>query len=252
MAPQRMGSVAALWRHPIKSHGREALDGVTLTKGQTMPWDRRWAVTHDRSRDRDGWDVCRNFMIGAITPGLAGLCARLDTATATVTLSHVDLGDLTFRPDASDDIARFLEWVAPLTGDGPQPQSIVSAGDRGMTDSDFPSLSLMSTASHAAVADACGGALEQTRWRGNVWLDGFAAWDEFNWYGRSLRIGDVVLDIGDPIERCAHTRANPVTGQRDLDTVAVLRDRFGHTDFGVYATVAQGGTIALGDTAEVI
>ena len=28
-----MVSVAALWRHPIKSHGREALTEVTLTEG---------------------------------------------------------------------------------------------------------------------------------------------------------------------------------------------------------------------------
>ena len=43
-----MINVAALWRHPIKSHGREALQTVALTAGQTMPFDRTWAVMHSR------------------------------------------------------------------------------------------------------------------------------------------------------------------------------------------------------------
>ena len=28
------GAVTQLWRHPIKSHGREALTNVTLTRGR--------------------------------------------------------------------------------------------------------------------------------------------------------------------------------------------------------------------------
>ena len=41
--------VTQLWRHPVKSHGREALERVTLTAGETLPWDRLWAVAHDSS-----------------------------------------------------------------------------------------------------------------------------------------------------------------------------------------------------------
>jgi hypothetical protein len=29
---------------------------------------------------------------------------------------------------------------------------------------------------------------------------------------------------------------------------AILRRNFGHSDFGIYATVQSGGTIAIGDT----
>ena len=59
-----MAHVASLWRHPIKSHGREKLDAVTLIEGQTMPWDRHWAVTHEDSKwvaDDPRWIMCRNF-----------------------------------------------------------------------------------------------------------------------------------------------------------------------------------------------
>jgi len=76
-----MINVAALWRHPIKSHGREALQTVALTAGQTMPFDRTWAVMHDASKFEAGapaWVKCANFMIGTSTPALAGIWAKLD------------------------------------------------------------------------------------------------------------------------------------------------------------------------------
>ena len=99
-----MSTVAALWRHPIKSHGREALTEVTLTEGQTMPWDRHWAVQHEASKfnaDDPRWVMCRNFMIGVATPGLAGIWAELDEATATITLRHDALGSHTFVGEAA-------------------------------------------------------------------------------------------------------------------------------------------------------
>ena len=89
------GAVTQLWRHPIKSHGREALERVTTVAGQALPFDRFWAVQHDHSKyDGEGWADCMNFMIGTRTPGLAGLWAKLDEGPRRVTLSHEKLGKL--------------------------------------------------------------------------------------------------------------------------------------------------------------
>lgn len=251
-----MITVAALWRHPIKSHGREALDTVTLIAGQTMPWDRHWAVTHERSKcdvENPVWAKCRNFMIGASTPGLAGLWATLDTDTQTITLRHQDLGELSFRPDHPADTARFIGWVRPLCPpDKFQPNGIIAVPGRGMTDSDYPTISIMNTASHAAVAERLGTALEMERWRGNIWVDGIAAWEENEWVGRRVQIGDAVLQVREPIRRCMHTAANPTTGLRDTDTLGALRDGWGHQSFGVYAEVISGGKIDLRDTVKVL
>lgn len=251
-----MVNVAALWRHPIKSHGREPLENVTLIQGQTMPWDRHWAVTHEASKfdaDNPRWVMCRNFMIGVATPGLAGIWASLDTKTRTLTLRHTDLDDLTFQPDNPDDLARFLAWIAPLCpADKRQPQNIVAAPARGMTDSAYPSVSIMNTATHAAVEAQIGRKLETERWRGNIWVDGLEAWSEFDWTGGSVRIGEAELKIEEPIRRCMATAANPRTGIRDADTLGALRDGWDHQHFGVYATVTKGGMIALNDKVEVI
>lgn len=251
-----MAHVATVWRHPIKSHGREKLDAVTLIAGQTMPWDRHWAVTHEASKfdaDEPKWVMCRNFMIGAATPGLAGINAALDESSGTLTLTHAALGTHVFQPDNPEDWAGFMHWVLPLCPpDKRQPNAIVKAPDRGMTDTDFASVSIMNMSSHRAVADKLGCSLEPERWRGNIWLEGLGPWEEFEWLGRNLRIGEAEFAVKDRIQRCAHTTANPHSGQRDRDTLGALRDGWNHQDFGVYATVTKGGKVAVNDKIEVI
>ncbi len=248
--------VATLSRYPIKSHGREHIDAVTLIAGQTMPWDRVWAVTHEASKfdtAAPGWAHCRNFMIGSRTPGLAGIWARLDEATRHITLRHADLEQITFCPDDSVDVARFLAWVAPLCPENRSgPTGIVSAPGRGMTDSPIASVSIMNIASHAAVADALGTPIELERWRGNIFLDGAPAWAEHDWLGREIRIGDATLRVRDRIKRCSVTNTNPITGLRDTATLDALNSHFGHQDFGVYAEVVTTGAVTIGATAEVL
>ncbi|SMX39589.1 MOSC domain-containing protein [Octadecabacter ascidiaceicola] len=247
-----MGTVAELWRHPIKSHGRETLAAVDLQTGKCLPWDRHWAVTHDLTKfDGSGWVMCRNFMIGSRTPNLAGIWAELDEATGQITLRHQDLGAITFNPN--EDAPAFLDWVAPLCPTGRAvPTGIVSVEGRGMTDSDYPSVSIMTRSSHAAVEDAIGQPLEHERWRGNIWLNGTQPFEEFDWIGKTIRIGTAELEIREPIERCMHTASNPVTGERDADTLGTLNSKFGHQNFGVYAVVTKDGHVALSDQAEVL
>lgn len=251
-----MWTVASLWRHPIKSHGREALDAVTLTKGQTMPFDRHWAVTHEASKfdaANPQWEKCRNFMIGALIPSLAGIWARFDEAAHVMHLRHADLGEVAFNPDDAQGIADFLNWAAPLTAHvSAKPVNLVSAPGRGMTDTPFPSLTVMNTASHKAVADSTTPDLALERWRGNIWLDGPDAWTEWDWIGHDLRIGGATLRVQERCVRCNHTKANPVTGLRDVDTLAALTNGWDHTDFGVYCEVIETGDIKVGDTAKVL
>ena len=241
------GRLAQICRHPIKGHGRETLASVRLLAGACLPWDRHWAVAHEAARLEPGWNPCMNFARGAKSPGLMAIDCQLDEATATVTLRHPDLGQLTFRPDDADDLPRFLSWVRPLTpASRAQPARIVTAG-RGMTDSQFPSVSILSVSSLADLSARMGCALSAHRFRGNLWLDGAAPWSEWAWIGRHIRIGGAVLRIEERITRCVATTVNPDTGARDADTLSALEAAFGHQDFGVYATVIEGGPLALGD-----
>lgn len=245
-----MTTLVQLFRHPLKSHGREELQSVTLTAGQAMPFDRLWAVAHDHSRaDGSEWARCVNFSIGSKAPKLAAINAVLAEDGKTLTLSHPERPDLTFQPDS--EAARLIEWVLPLVPqDRALPDRILRLAERGFTDTPFPSVSLCNLASHRAVADKAGVALSNLRWRGNIWFDTGTAWDEFDWIGKDVAIGGALLRVREPIRRCLHTAANPETGERDVDTLGILNS-WGHQDFGVYAEVIQSGQVAIGDTIEV-
>ncbi|UWQ20044.1 MOSC domain-containing protein [Jannaschia sp. W003] len=237
--------VASLWRHPIKSHGREPLPAFEVEAGGTVPGDRRWAVAHEAAQAPDGaWSPCTNFHRCAKAPALMAIEAE-SHEDGTVTLRHPNLADLRFDPDAEAD--RYLAWIAPTVEPGrAAPARIVRAGARGMTDSDFASISLMNAASHRAVEGCVGHALSPHRWRGNVWFEGEGPWQEWEWVGREVSIGTARFRVAEPITRCRATEANPETGRRDAATLDALA-HWGHRDFGVYLECVAPGRVAVGD-----
>lgn len=79
---------------------------------------------------------------------------------------------------------------------------------------------------------------------------------EDGWVGRSLRAGDVELEVRSSIARCAVTRLVPGTGERaDDDPMRLLapdRTRGGEVVFGVGAAVLTPGTLRVGDTVALV
>ncbi|SEV97397.1 hypothetical protein SAMN05444851_0629 [Aliiroseovarius sediminilitoris] len=249
-----MAHVAEIWRHPIKSHGREPLLHVTLRADECLPYDRHWAVAHEATKleHSNRWVPCSNFSRGAKAPSLMALEASFDAASNTVTLTHPSQPGVTFNPDRAEDHARFIEWVIPLCpANRAAPVRIVKA-DRGMTDTDFPSVSLINLASHAAVEKQLGQELSPLRWRGNLFLTGFDAWEEKDWVGKTVRVGEVEIEVREEITRCLATAANPRTGQRDADTLGALNQGWDHQEFGVYGYVTKPGRVHVDSPVEVI
>lgn len=251
-----MVAVAALWRHPIKGHGRERVAAARLASGGTFPWDRTWAIRHGHSRidpQAPAWGPKANFLNGMRVPALAAIASRLDEARGEITLTHPQAGAITLRPDDAGDARRLLDWLVPLCPEGqPQPDAVVRLDARGMTDTDWPSVSLLNLASNAAVGRAAGQEIAPERWRGNIWIEGAEAWAERGWIGRGLRIGGAVLAVRQAITRCRQTEASPATGTRDIDMLALLAEAFDGPQFGIYAEVVQGGEIRAGDAIEVL
>lgn len=245
--------VAAIWRHPIKAHGREQVASARLAPGAGLPWDRTWAVMHEASRfdpAAPAWTPCGHFQRAARTQGLMAIAARWDEAAGRMRLSHPDLGAVEFDPEAEPGL--FLDWVRPISPDGPfRPVALVRAPGRGMTDSPFPSISIKNLASNAALGRHMGMDLSVHRWRGNLWLDGLEAWEEAGWVGRSLRVGEAVLEVREPVGRCKATETDPETGQRRGDTLRALRELRGEQVFGLYAVVVEAGLVRQGDAVTV-
>ncbi len=247
-----MPHVVALFRHPIKALGLEPLEAVELASGRTLPWDRIWAVAHEAARiaqGDEGWQPCTNFCRGAAFPELMAMRAATDEATGRITLTHPRRPRLELDLDDPEDAARLVAWMRPLTEGGrAQPVRVYRTRGPGLTDSDFPSVSILNRASLDALVARMGRDLAVERFRANVWIEGLDAWAEFDLVGRNLRLGTARLRVRDRITRCKATTANPETGERDADTLGALEAGWGHRDFGIATEVTQGGRVALGDT----
>ena len=94
-----MPRVTDIFRHPLKSHGREALKEVTLSQGAAMPWDRHWAVVHEASKaDGSGWASCANFSRGSkaplLRPSLRGSMKRIKASPYHIRIARILLFNL--------------------------------------------------------------------------------------------------------------------------------------------------------------
>ena len=244
-------TLAHIFRHPIKAHGHQSLASVAVRAGHTLPWDRRWAVVHEHAKtDGHSWAPCANFSRGAKVGTLMAISAEIDEDSGRITLLHPERPPLSFNP--TSEIDAFLGWVEPLMPtDRAQSTGLVEVRDVGMTDTDYPSISVASIASLDALAERIGQPLDPRRFRANLWLDGLDPWEEFNWIGQELELGGVTFRVEERITRCKATMANPETGETDADTLAGIEAGWGHKDFGIYVVAQSGGTLSVGDKLTV-
>jgi hypothetical protein len=93
------------------------------------------------------------------------------------------------------------------------------------------------------------------RFRMLIGIRGVAPHEEDEWIGRDVRVGEAVIRPLEQVARCAITTKNPATGERDLNTLRVIKEYRGvrgtkHLDFGVYGEVVTPGRVRVGDEVE--
>ncbi len=259
MSKQR---VLEIRRHPVKGLGDEILPEIVLKALHALPGDRVFGLTTARGDEAvteaaGGWARCRNFVRPTTDPRLAQVSVIYDDATGWLVARHPDLPR--FGCDLSEPTGgpALCDWVAPLVSPGVQPLTLRAVTpDVGpmahFADTDTPGVSIMSRASLADLESVAGVPLDRDRFRGNVWVEGGEPWDEAEWVGKTLRIGEATFEIVGPIERCASPGANPETGERDVPIVDLLERRTGERCFGMLARVVEGGRIAERDPLTLI
>ncbi len=248
--------VASLYRHPVKGFTPERLSAATLKAGACFPCDRLYAVEDGPS----GFDTGApshlskmKFTVLAKIPAVAKARTAYDEASGVLTASAEGLapflGDL-----ASDDGRRGFEaWLATLLGDeakGPL-RVLEGPGAHRFMDSKQGFVSIVNLASVRDLAEKIGRPVDPLRFRANLYVEGWPAWVENGWTGRSVKIGDATAQVLKPIVRCAATHVDPVTAERDIEVVKALFDNYGHTFCGIYLNVTAGGGVAQGDAVVV-
>ncbi|HET9175827.1 MAG TPA: MOSC domain-containing protein [Pseudolabrys sp.] len=245
-------TIRAIYRYPVKGLSPQALDRTRLTRGQTIPADRLYAIENGPI----GFDPAapayfpkQRFLMLMRNERLAALQTEFDEATHTLTIhwqgADAARGDLQ-TPQGRAAIERFFARYCADELRGP-PRVLYGDG-HSFSDVAKKVVSIISLASVAAVEDAVGLPVNPLRFRGNLYVSGWPAWREFDLLGQTVAVGKTAqLKIVKRIQRCAATDVDPDTGIRDLTIPRTLLDNFDHTDCGVYAEVTVAGEIAPGD-----
>lgn len=244
-----MARLARIRRHPIKSVGGEDIDRVSLAPHRRLPGDREWAVLHEagermaQRKPDAGWlpksaflNCAKSHPLQAVQGGWSG---------DALALRHPERGQISVDPETGAQA--LIDWLRPLWPQDRGAPTRLVRNQAGWTDEFRPFVSILSLSSLAALEQAMGQGLDVERWRGNLWIEGWAPYAERDLPGQTLRIGGVELRVDEPIGRCTATSGNARTGQTDCDMLDSLKNLFGDTHFGVFATVIGGGEIAIGD-----
>lgn len=248
------GTLTGIYRYPVKGLSAERLDRVALTAGETLPFDRAWAIENGPSRF-DPENPCHlpkvAFLMLMRDERLASLDARFEEESQRLVLRRggrqVAGGDLTTR-SGRQIIEQFIAaFMASSLRGAPR---IVSAPGHSFTDTAAKWVHVINLASVHELERLAGRPVNPLRFRPNLIVDGLRPWTEFGWVGQEIAVGAVRLRVTARTERCAATNVDPETGARDMDIPATLQREWRHTDFGVYAEVMTGGEIAIGASVE--
>jgi uncharacterized protein len=243
--------VRGLFRYPVKGLSPEPLQRMSLKAGQTVPFDRAYAVENGPGRfdpENPAHLPKINFLMLMRNERLATLQTRFDDATETLTVlrdgKQVARGDLR-TPIGRKMIEQFL--AAYMQDDLRGAPRVVFAPGHSFSDVAAKCLHVVNLASLRELERVVGRAVNPLRFRPNVVIDGAPPWAEFDWSGKPLQLGAVKLEFIKRTERCAATNVDPDNGKRDMAIPAALQRAWGHSDFGFYAQVITDGTIAIGD-----
>jgi len=248
-----VGTVAQLWRYPVKSFQGEPVDELEVAPGGS-PGDRILAVVDPAARKVLSAKKYADLLLAA---------ARLDGSRVVITL-----------PDgaehASDDAGiheALSTWLGlevrlePPPADGPYPMEMYT----GMSDEDTPIFDWtgppgtwldladshwLTTASLASIAgEHPDGTWDVRRFRPTGLIEaareGEPGYPEEGW--GSFEVGEAAIDVLMPTMRCSMpSRAQPGL-DRDKAIGTTIRDA-NQNNLGIYAAVTRGGTVRVGDS----
>src|SRR5262245_42208350 len=244
--------IHAVYRYPVKGLSPEPLARTTLAVAETLLGDRLYAIENGPS----GFDPAaprhqpkQRYLMLMRNERLAGLRTQFDEASHTLAIAtegrEAARGDLR-SAEGRAVIERFFAGFCADELRGPP--KVLYAPGFSFSDVARKVVSIINLSSVAAIEAVLGRAVHPLRFRGNVYVTGWAAWREFDLVGQEIAVGKRArLGIIKRIVRCAATNVDPDTGIRDLAIPDTLMRRFGHADCGIYGEVVEGGEIAVGD-----
>lgn len=274
-------------RFAIKGLSSDKLVSAELLTSAGLPHDRRFAFIFLRSASllkENAWLHKENFVSVFATPHVVrDLETSFDDGSSEISvwrhgergseappLLQANLAEPAGREAAtrffSDAVGEGVELV-----DGADTHQFGNTGKGLKATGDLRTLHIVNANTVRALASATGVAIDPRRFRPNLILDGLAPFEEFTWVGKQVRIGaGATLQVIDRTVRCtgvhwsaevgdqttlgAASPADALDAGGEVDVVGLLAKHFPqHGPYlGVYAQVARGGGIHVGDRVVIL
>ena len=279
-----IGKVKEIWRYPVKSMAGERMHHAQVG-ARGIYGDRGWAIRDEKAgeirnaRKLPGLLHCKAVYVREpsesdvppvqiTTPNGATFVS--DSADAGARLSELLGRRVTIWPVRPESERDFLRRAAPDNPDmtaelrevfgrleseplpdlSTLPQRVLEFTAPFGTYFDAFPFQLLTTASLNTLASRNPAAdFDTRRFRPNVLIEterGIEGLAEAQWSGRTLRIGAVRIKLEMPTVRCVIPTLDQPGVKKDPSVLrTIVRDAA--QNLGAYASIANGGTIALGD-----
>lgn len=258
--------VRQLFCHPVKGLTPNAIDRAEFLADWGMQGDRAFALMFDDldhpPAPNTPWRSKRYFAVQNDWHDLARLQCHYDAANKTLRVELSDQSVLEAHVDRDraaigEWFSNFLRTCQPSIGAyHPQATNLELVGETsgvtGFRDRRAGQVSIIGSATLDALSALLKTPVDPRRFRPNLVVETAQPWEEFDWIGRRLRMGSVELEVSERIERCLNIEVCPDSGQRDLPLLSQLKREFRHTDTGIIARVTQAGTLAIGQSYDII
>ncbi|MGO8819524.1 MAG: MOSC domain-containing protein [Terriglobia bacterium] len=225
--------VLELARYPVKSMRGEALSAATLTL-QGIPEDRRYAFVQAASRSDFPWFTARQL------PEMLCYKPAVEADSSGELAVTVTTPGGEKWPVDSDELRRELEERSS------QPLFLLRNG-RGSYDA--APISIISRQTVARIAEESTTEANPWRFRPNLVVDlqEGGAFEELNWVGRILRIGETArIPIIKVDKRCVIITLDPETAESSPGILRCVAQEHANCA-GVYGTVLTAGEVRVGD-----
>ena len=240
-----------IYRYPIKGLSAQPLASVDLEAKKPFPHDRIFALVRpgapfDLSQPR--WGKKGLFVMLMLEEALARVSTTLDVETRKLTIMQGNSQLIVADLDDEAARARVEEIIWQLVPALRSAPTLVRSQDGHFMDKPDNVISLINLATVRSLEAQWGIKIDPLRFRANLYIDGANPWEEFEWVGSDIRIGDAVFRVDRRNGRCGATNVDPETGRRDLDIPGSLRAAFGHKELGVYLIARESGRVSVGDS----
>lgn len=248
--------ISQLWRYPVKGLPGQLVTTANLEASAHFPGDRKYAIGAGDEKVNDGIWIKKAYFLQIMShEALAGIDCDFDTEENRERIILSRNGKLLLNADIQSGegrraVATFFDQL--FDGQLRGPTKLVSLEDGAFTDTQEPLISLGGSASIEGFAKLTGTISDQRRFRLNIIVETTTPFEEAALIGKTIGVGDVRLDVIGPVGRCAAIDVNPQTAERGPPSLTMMKKTFGHTNLGIFALVAHGGTITQGDNFTVL